>query len=257
MLGPLHVSAPNTVSYLLKNKIFAITMILLYIIQFAEALRQDGYMPVAQPGRMPPFHPAPQPKQPQVTKPLGATNANNSALRYSNIDLSKGNNVDFVNIVDWRNPAFVEFLNSNKDISDLINQIVNSFSVTNLDTIGGNMTLSLPDPEVLKKQVENAVTFYTSARNYVRVILQKIEKFLSRNAILITESVMALKDKKEELESLWNEIKESNSQNMTRLKGMQINSYLEAGNGATKLIEDFERNKDWRERIIVVLNGAH
>ncbi|ELA41750.1 uncharacterized protein VICG_01254 [Vittaforma corneae ATCC 50505] len=232
-------------------------MMLLHMIQFIGIVRSGGSVQGPQLGMMPPFHPVPQAKQPQIGKPLGANGVNNNALKYSNVDLSKSNNVDFVNTVDWKNPAFAEFLNSNKDVADLINQIVNSFSIASLDTIGGSMMLSLPDPEILKKQVENAVALNSSLKTYVRVILQKIEKYLSRNAILLTELVIALKDKKEELESLWGEIQDRDSQNMTRLKGMQINSYLEAADGAPKIIEDFKRNEQWREKIIALLNGTH
>lgn len=184
--------------------------------------------------------------------------ARNTFLSKHGMEDVRLNNTDFANSINWNNPIFAKFIKDNHEAAGLVNQILTSYNIVSNDVVTGAVMLNLPDPEILQKQVENVLELSESFKNYGKRILHNLEELISTNALILTELVMKLEGKKNEIEGLLGDLnKTSNSTAIFNIAMMTTNQLRSVGREATELIKKFNKNKVWREKMIAFLTNAY
>lgn len=181
-----------------------------------------------------------------------------NALQANCVNISRGNNREFVSTVNWKdNPSFAEFLNSDKEVPTLVKQVLNSYGIPTLDTLGGDAIFNFPDAMVLGKKLEHDITLYLSVKNYVRRNLHQIEEYMSRNAVLIIAYVGAMKRDLEELMAMYQELYGPNKKTMSMPWQLGFQEYLNLAHIAEEDILRFEKARDWRERMKNIIKRTY
>lgn len=200
-----------------------------------------------------------QPKPVDLEAPPSGENDQNNVMKLSfqSFDPSKSPNTDLVKTVDFQNPAFLKFLNANPGVSTPFNQLLSSHSLPSVETLDGSQLFNFPDPELIEKEIENILTLYVSTRDYVRTILHKIEEYMLRNDILITELVRKLESSKADLEQMLSDIKSTTNQNMRSLNELNRKNFISTGNVTLNNIKHFNNCKRWREKMVSILNVSY
>jgi hypothetical protein len=160
---------------------------------------------------------------------------------------SQVNNTEFNSKVLTENETFKKFAELNPSAMALLRKILNNYGIIPPDSVYGDNGMALPDPNKLIDSLEEGLAIHASFKGYLRGLFEVVQKYLARSSIIITETVIQLRNEKNAVMDL---IKNSEETNSTLLKNQydkQLNEHLES---IQKIIAEFNRANQWRTQVV-------
>jgi len=211
-----------------------LVLILTYLTK-VEAMAQP-YPPNFGPGNQQQSY---APQSPIANDPKG------KPLTLNNIDPSKVHNSEFMNDVMTDKKVFNDFMNLVPEAKELVNNILGGYGIKSPGSMGDG--LPLPNADIILKDVEEALAVHASFKEFLRKLLEKVQKYLARSSMLLAELVLMLKKKYSQIETV---IKNYQSTNSETLRALYQKELITLRTESEKLIKEFIKTTKWRDEMI-------
>ncbi|KAL6121094.1 hypothetical protein NUSPORA_02049 [Nucleospora cyclopteri] len=153
------------------------------------------------------------------------------------------NNKTLLRQIDPTMGSLSTLLSTNADAASQFSHLMESYGVLDPQGINSQLSLKLPDPHRLVKNIEEATALHIIFKQYLQDTLEKTKKYLQRSAVLLAEITHDIKNKYKDLRRTISKHQSETSPHIKSILGKKI---IQTKEDLQLLIKEFEQIRKWQ-----------